>query len=216
MSSPYEVEELIARSPAMNVPGTLGLNIGCKDRAIGSSLGVDIRPKAKAAVIIADARALPFKSDTLDYIVSCHCLEHLRDGPLPVLREWVRCLKVDATLAVAVPYGRDDPDAALLYQVPRGRTIEGQHVHLFDMENLTSYMRCAGLEGVSGIVIDREPYWKSKVVIASGRKGKDYQESPYRWRAWTWSLQILRDVPWRARLRNVWYDWTTSEDDLRR
>lgn len=202
MSSPKEIQLIKDLTPALNEPGSIGLNIGCKNRSIGHAIGVDIDPDAKAAVIVADARALPIRSASLDYIVSCHSLEHLRDGPLPILREWVRTLKVGGTLALAVPNGADDPDRMLLYQVPHGKTIPGQHVHLFTDDTLASYLRCAGLDDVSVLIVGREPYWKSSVLVGCGRKTAAFEESPYRWRLWTWSVQVFRDVPWRARLWN--------------
>lgn len=49
-----------------------------------------------------DARALPFKDGTLDWLHASHVLEDFRDW-LPVLREWDRVLKIGAFLLIAVP-----------------------------------------------------------------------------------------------------------------
>lgn len=206
MSSPIEVELLKKHCPQTMRPLSVGLNIGCGNKAIGNSIGLDCQQNAAAAVIVADARQLPIRSESLDYIVSCHCLEHLRDGPLEVFREWVRCLKIGAALAVCVPDGADDPEYALNYQVPQGKHIDGQHVNIFTVATLIAYMRQAGLDNVWANVEDREPYWKTRIIVGVGCKSSRYQESPYRWRAWSWTRAVLRDIPIVPRIRAEYQD----------
>jgi predicted SAM-dependent methyltransferase len=149
MSSPIEVQLLKDAVPELMWPYNIGLNIGCGGRAIGGSIGLDVREHAGAAVILADARQLPVRSNSLDYIVSCHCLEHLRDGPLEVLREWVRCLKLGAPLGVCVPDGGADAMHSLNYQMSPGRHRPGSHVSIFTEQTLRAYLVQAGLESVS-------------------------------------------------------------------
>jgi len=201
MSSPIEMELLKQACPQTMRPYCVGLNIGCGGRPIGGSIGLDFRDDAGAAVIVADARQLPIRTGSLDYIVSCHCLEHLRDGPLMVLREWVRCLKVGAPLAVCVPDGADDPEYALAYQLPPGKFRPGQHVSIFTVASLIAYLRRAGLDDVTARVHDREPYWKTRIIMGTGVKSAMYQEDPYRWRAWSWSKAVVHDIPILPRLK---------------
>ena len=206
MSSPIENQLLEQACPQIKRPYCVGLNIGCGNRSIGGSIGVDYREDAAAAHIVADARQLPIRSRSLDYIVSCHCLEHLRDGPLSVLREWVRCLKIGSPLALCVPDGSDGENA-LRYQVPPGKHIDGQHVHLFTPDNLRTYMVVAGLEDVETSVHDRMPYWRTKIILGKGIRSASYQENPYRWRAWTWAKEVLRDLPIMSGTRVRYKDW---------
>ncbi len=45
---------------------------------------------------------LPFKSGSLDYIISAHTLEHIRDTEI-TLREWLRVLRIGALMAIVLP-----------------------------------------------------------------------------------------------------------------
>lgn len=46
---------------------------------------------------------LPYDENTLDYVYSSHCLEHLKDYKNP-LQDWFRVLKVGGHLVVTVPH----------------------------------------------------------------------------------------------------------------
>lgn len=49
-----------------------------------------------------DARELPFKDRTLDFVHSAHLLEDFKDW-IPVLREWDRVLKTGGHMIISVP-----------------------------------------------------------------------------------------------------------------
>ena len=65
---------------------------------------------AGSADFLADARALPLPTDTLDYLCSSHVIEHLPD-PLAALREWHRVLRPGGSLYLVAPDKRFTFDA---------------------------------------------------------------------------------------------------------
>jgi SAM-dependent methyltransferase len=121
----------------------VGINICCQHTQIGDSIGVDFDADAAAAVVVADARNLPFKAGSLDYAISHHGLEHMRDAPLFVLHEWLRVLRLGGTLAVIVPDGGAG-ESALNYASFSGQVVEGGHGHLFTREALRTLVQYAG------------------------------------------------------------------------
>lgn len=74
------------------------LNLGCGPRNLPGYEGIDIRIDG------TDVRKLPHDSNSVDEVYSSHLLEHFpyeeRDS---VLAEWVRVLKPDGVLRIAVP-----------------------------------------------------------------------------------------------------------------
>lgn len=148
-----------------------GLNIGCGSRPVPGAINVDIDPKAKAD-LYASASMLPLYSNTMDYIISSHCLEHVQEAPLIVLREWLRVLRVGGVLVFIVPDGEDDYHALTEYP---GKFVEGKHVHHFIDKNLYCLMQCAGFTKVTVNRIDR-PEWKTGTLVVYGTKERKSTE----------------------------------------
>jgi GT2 family glycosyltransferase len=94
--------------------GKKGLNLGCGAKGADyEAYGLDIARKGDQgaggrklteAVLdtTADATNLPMQSDTVDYIMAPHILEHLLD-PFSVLDEWKRVLKSSGVLLLTMP-----------------------------------------------------------------------------------------------------------------
>jgi predicted SAM-dependent methyltransferase len=80
------------------------LEVGCGNkRAHSNSLTLDVR-KTSQVDIIADARALPFKNGSVDYLFSSHVIEHFSHTEVgDVVGEWVRVLKNEGTIEVRCP-----------------------------------------------------------------------------------------------------------------
>lgn len=84
--------------------GGKGADIGCgenDDRRFPDAIAVDIDPKCSPDMIM-DGNNLTFENESLDYLVSFHCLEHHIE-PLKVLKEWKRVVKKDGILGIAIP-----------------------------------------------------------------------------------------------------------------
>lgn len=81
-----------------------------------------------------DARDLPFKDKTLDYVYSSHLLEDFFEWE-PVLAEWARVLKPGGYLIILVP-DKDLWAAAIAL----GQPPNCQHTHESHVGELTEYI----------------------------------------------------------------------------
>ena len=91
-----------------------GIDIGSQGASIvPSAMGVDLpeeafriynggHPPRGPIPIRCSADHLPFDSDSLDYVFSSHLLEDFQYWG-PVLREWVRVLRVGGHLVIVIP-----------------------------------------------------------------------------------------------------------------
>lgn len=152
-----------------------GLNIGCGDSPIGDSIGVDMNPEARATRVVAMADHLSFADDgAYDYIVSLACLEHVNRGPVMVLREWLRCIRVGGTIAVIVPdaeYGMWSMtgDTGIPGQLAK-ESILMEHVHAFTTVTLRLLFEYVGMDVIRCDRIDRRPVRVEPTIICVGIK----------------------------------------------
>ena len=67
------------------------LEIGCGEKKeFPNSIALDVR-KTNAITLLGDAKKLPFKNESVDYIYSSHTIEHFSHREVEqVLREWTR------------------------------------------------------------------------------------------------------------------------------
>lgn len=207
MSSP--VEENILESYCSGI----GANICCGGRSIGTSIGVDANPTAKAALVHADARALPFMDDCLDYVVSAHGLEHIQDGPLLVLREWLRCVKVGGRMSLVVPDGRNNELKSLEYNSLPGRMNPNGHCHIFTVPILHALFVQAGMEDIETVKLDRSTYWDSDVIFATGIKSNRYRVDPQRFSRLVHLYRTVKSIKIKSRLSHVVGDWFEKVND---
>lgn len=155
-----------------------GANIGCGDVQIADSIGIDCCHKAQAAVIVAEATCLPLRDNTLDYIVSAACFEHIDRSPVKVLREWLRCLKVGGIIAIVVPdadYGiwSMTGDTGKPGQLCKPRS-EMEHLHAFTKQSLVMLFEFAGMEVIRCEKIDRRPVRPETTILCVGKKTENY------------------------------------------
>jgi predicted SAM-dependent methyltransferase len=144
-----------------------GLNIGCGKRRIESAINVDIDLKSFAD-IYADASLLPFFSERFDYLVSSHCLEHVREAPLIVLREWLRVLKIGGVMAFIVP---DSNDGVVSMGSTPGKFIPFRHVHAFDIKTLKALIEYAGAK-LEKIEVVKRKEWRTNTIFVVATKIK--------------------------------------------
>lgn len=101
-----------------------GINVGCGDRRINEHLTpVDIMRENSTEdpsgahhaflkdAILANPEDLPFKSDSLDYIVALHMLEHV-SNPVDILLYWGTLLKPGGGIGLILPNYKYTWDAA--------------------------------------------------------------------------------------------------------
>lgn len=91
----------------------------------------------EASFRLADAREIPFKSDTFDYLICTDVLEHIEGDE--AIRECYRVLKPGGTALITVPRGKG----------AMGKYFVG-HIRLFSFEEIATLLRQAGFEIISG------------------------------------------------------------------
>ena len=82
-------------------PGPIGYDIGGSGHSAYKTFAktLNIEPPAD---VVADGANLPFKDNSVDYIVNSHTLEHIENTEA-VLVEWIRVLKPKGLLLSIVP-----------------------------------------------------------------------------------------------------------------
>jgi SAM-dependent methyltransferase len=80
------------------------LEIGCGEKKeFPNSIALDVR-KTNAITLLGDAKKLPFKNESVDYIYSSHTIEHFSHREVEqVLREWTRVLKEEGGIEIRCP-----------------------------------------------------------------------------------------------------------------
>lgn len=79
--------------------GGIGVDIGAGNTKLGNVLRLDIHSSGD---IIGRGEMLPLKNESIDYIFSCHSLEHIPDTE-NTLKDWMRVLKQGGIMAVVMP-----------------------------------------------------------------------------------------------------------------
>lgn len=78
------------------------VNIGCNKKKINGFINIDINPNVKPDIVM-DATDLKFKDNSIDFIISIHCIEHVKD-PDKMIEEIHRVLKVGGLVELTMPY----------------------------------------------------------------------------------------------------------------
>ncbi len=86
------------------LPAPRSLDVGCgTNKSPEARFGVDIRALAGVDVVCNLEHALPFRTSSIDSIVTRHTLEHVDDLER-VLREFVRVVRPGGRVRVVVPH----------------------------------------------------------------------------------------------------------------
>lgn len=141
------------------------------------SVTLDIEPRANVDVQ-ADARDLPFESESFDAVLCSHVLEHILDD-LDVAGEMARVLTEEGVALIQVPV---DPSLATTYEtvaptpVDREREYgQDDHVRTYgqDIENRLSKVFRAVERIDYAAMFDASDRWRMGLVESSGRRGHD-------------------------------------------
>ena len=138
-----------------------GLDVGCGEEKIHKdAIGIDFTSAhGRKPDKFALADDLPFDDNSLDYIVSCHLLEHVADTK-KVLKEWWRVLREGGTVGLSVPHGTNDSSAVY--------TIE--HLSAFTPELLKLFLYWSGFNVIR---VDNLAEGARMNIIAVGTKDRD-------------------------------------------
>ena len=136
----------------------------------------------------ADASALPFASDSLDYVFSSHVLEHCPDT-LATLKEWLRVLRPGGRLLLRLPHG--------LRTFDKGRAITPLTHHLEDYERRVGTMDPSPWEEFERVAIPNFPHhWKHAAQRPDGSYDFEYivRHGHLHYHVWTQTemLDLLR------------------------
>ena len=143
-----------------------GLDVGCGAQKICSnSIGIDLGTvEGRKPDLIARAYELPFPPKSIDFIVSCHLLEHIADTKRALAEFW-RVLKLEGICAAVVPHGEEFKNAVW--------TVE--HLSAFTPITLSEFFRACGFEvlgearfleegsvcwGLSAVKVNRLPRYR--------------------------------------------------------
>lgn len=147
-----------------------GLDLGCSSRKKSPfTIGVDIsRIGGKVPELVWNIQdELPFRSQTLDYILSCHSIEHLERPEIAII-QWLKKIKRGGYLILVVPDKR---------YIPNIGTKDGDPSHLhdwapkdFEKEVLNKVIDVMGTRMLLQIIENREigNKWSFIVVIKRG------------------------------------------------
>ncbi len=157
-TSEQQLVRTIAELAAAEVPSGRHLDVGCgngvvmkalrNDHPGVSSVGTDFSLAAlgqmrQASVCLADARRLPFPSNTFDLVTACEVLEHILEFDA-ALDEMVRVCKPRGVLVLSVPnfVGLSHRISMLLGNYPD----RWEHLHPFTHEKFRRDLQARGLE----------------------------------------------------------------------
>lgn len=80
-----------------------GVEIGGPGGPETYALGLDVVQSDAHNQIVADGNCLPFKTGSLDYVLSTASIEHIPGDPIAILQEWVRALRIGGIIACMAP-----------------------------------------------------------------------------------------------------------------
>lgn len=80
-----------------------GIEVGGPGGPEDYCLGLDVRQSGAHNQIVADGNCLPFKTNSLDYILSTASIEHIPGDPVKIFQEWVRALRPGGMIVCMAP-----------------------------------------------------------------------------------------------------------------
>ena len=81
----------------------LKLNLGCEDKIKKGFINIDINSREGVKTYNLNKLPLPFKNNSVRYILASHVIEHL-DNPVDVMLELYRICEDDARIDIYVPH----------------------------------------------------------------------------------------------------------------
>jgi len=130
--------------------------------------------------ILADACALPLRSESLDYLCSSHVLEHLSE-PLTSLWEWHRVLRRGGFLYLVVPDKRFTFDHTRkvtdtshhLEEFLHGSSVAASREHIRQFIYDTDWARLQPASVAENAKVERDAHYQHWVSVLSSGEGLD-------------------------------------------
>jgi|GEM_PF-5363857 len=139
------------------------IEIGPANRPlIEGVITVDFEPKWKPDYV-ANQDNLPFEDNSIDTIISSHCIEHCMNTR-KTLREWFRVLKEGGKIAISMPHGEDVDWKTL-------GTSDMTHEQLYTVKTMELYLKHCGFKNIKVETYERPyAYKKTRGIFACGEK----------------------------------------------
>lgn len=139
--------------------GKLNLHLGCGKINHSQFVNIDALPASHIHYIRNLSDSMPFLTETVDLIYSCHCLEHFSHTEISqVLSEWFRVLKVGGILRISVPnfdylvqvYQKNNYDVGMIMLPLMGAQNHQYNYHkiIFNKQSLTQLLEKTGFKKV--------------------------------------------------------------------
>ena len=134
-----------------------GIDVGCNEKPIGG-YGCDIDPEVNPN-IVCSMEDIPLDDESLDYVVSSHCLEHAH-STIETLKEWHRLLKIGGKVGILVPHADH-----VCWQSLGDMTMT--HRQLYTPSILEKFLKFIGFEIIKVEEIERPYAWQQKPAIVA-------------------------------------------------
>jgi len=130
------------------------LDIGCgDDKVIDKAIGIDINKNLNNVDLLLNAEKLNYEDRTVDVVYSSHCLEHINQDYVIVLKEWLRVLKIGGLLILYLP------------DIRKYTEHNPEHFHNFIPEHFMRRIADAGILEFTKLIELRENFDYSFLVI---------------------------------------------------
>jgi SAM-dependent methyltransferase len=157
--------------------GRLGAHVVALDRAdtelkeVRNTFGAmavagEVTDDACAGTVQGDATALPFADAAFDRVIASEVLEHVIDDA-HALGELARVLRPGGVLAVTVPASGPEKICWRLSDAYHAPIVEGGHVRIYGVVELTAKVRAAGLQPFARHRAHalHSPYWWLRCAV---------------------------------------------------
>ena len=125
----------------------LGLDMGCGENKRPGFISIDMR-RTSSVDVIANARFLPFRDKSFDYVYSSHLIEHFGHREVrKVITEWVR---VGGTIEIKCLYLR--ARSLLFFLNPLWQNVNDYHKCGFSYGLLKDLLKSAGIKDVKRVI----------------------------------------------------------------
>jgi len=133
-------EELLEQWRVESKPS---VNLGCGEVRYADTLNCDMY--GNELDLIMDARNLPFKDGSVEFLEAHHVLEHFgHRETMDVLSEWKRVLQDRGLLVISVPNMKDIPSLLTNSAIPKVRLWEAVVQYIYGNQNRDGEYHKAG------------------------------------------------------------------------
>lgn len=151
--------------------GVRQVQVGCGRNYLPGFINIDGNFQRRVDYLLDVRSGLPFPDESIDFLYSCHMLEHVYVyEAIDILREWRRVLSPKGRVRLTLPdfghvfeilEGRESTRFPRPFASRRGMAInwlfcDGQHKYAYTAEVVEELARQAGFARVESVPVDRD------------------------------------------------------------